>query len=128
MLWLKTNRLHCANFERLWNIILRQCWTTLSSSASLKSKQAAQWCDVKWFICHDSGAICGLLLLNIKLWWLWCWRSLTVIIIHLFSSLDKLVERAIYFTFRNFIYCYIVCKVICKIVNSISLVGYPKTN
>jgi len=53
------------------------------------------------FIRRDSGAIWGLLLLNIKLWRL-C--SLTAIIIHLFSLLDKLVERAMYFTFRNFIY------------------------
>jgi len=56
-------------------------------------------------------------------------RSLTaiIIIIHLFNSLGKLAERAIYFTFRNFIYRYIVRKVIRKIVNSIGLVDYPQS-
>ena len=54
-------------------------------------------------------------------------HSLTAIIIHLFSSFGKLVERAIYICFRNFIYRYIVCKVIREIVNSIGLVDYPQT-
>jgi len=73
-LWLKTNRLHCANFKWLCNIILHQCWTTLSSLVSLKSKQAVQCCEVKWFLCRDSGTICGLLVLNVKPWRL-CHRN-----------------------------------------------------